>query len=263
MEFLMDDIVVERSNGVVRAILNRPAKKNALTLEMFRSLGELFQEVDENRDDRVLVLTGESGNFSTGFDLDDAQTLVELESGLRDEIDRINESAVALFQLRKPTIAAVDGLAVGAGMSLALGCDLVVATSRARFGAVFIHRGLSIDFGLSWLLPRLAGLARAREISLLGQIFDAEAALEWNLVSRVVTPESLQVETSALATSLATSPSAAIAGDTALLNASFQLSFEESIQREAEIQTSNLKTDDVAEAIGAFKNRRTALFKGQ
>src|SRR5688500_11329178 len=151
----MDEIRVERAAGVVTVTLDVPAKKNAVTTAMFSHLGELFAEVARNDDGRVLVVTGASGAFCAGADLSASGT--PTSSGMT-RMRTIGSAALALHRLPKPTIAKVGGVAAGAGCNLALGCDLVIASDDARFSAIFSKRGLSLDFGGSWLLPRLVGL---------------------------------------------------------------------------------------------------------
>ena len=181
-------LLVERSDGVVTATMNRPERRNALDAELFEALRALFVEVGERADDRVLVLTGAGGAFSSGGDLtpaapsgDDARTVLR----------RFGRTAQALFDCPKPVIAAVDGVAAGAGMSLALGCDLIVASDRARFALLFVRRGLALDCGASWLAPRRVGPGRAAELALLGDWVDAVEAERIGLVNRVVAADDL------------------------------------------------------------------------
>lgn len=257
----MDELRVERTDGVVRATLHRPERKNAIDLSLFDALGELFDEVDRTESDRVLVLTGAGGSFSTGADLAarDGEPALTVEESLA----RIHSCALALHRCSTPTIAAVDGLAVGAGMSLALGCDLVVASTRARFSAIFVRRGLSIDFGLSWLLPRLVGLSKAKELALLGEFVDASDALALGLVCRVVEPDELDATALDLARRLAAGPGIALRGDLELLDASSHSTFAEAIEREVAIQAGNARTADAREAIAAFLEKRDARFTGR
>jgi enoyl-CoA hydratase/carnithine racemase len=258
----LPDLLVERANGVVHATLNRPERKNALNFALFDELRALFDEVDRNEADRALVLTGAGGEFSSGADLssrNDGDPVV----GSAESIARIHECAIALHRCSTPTVAAVDGLAVGAGMSLALGCDLVVASSRARFSAIFVRRGLSIDFGLSWLLPRLVGLSKAKELALLGEFVDASEALSLGLVARVVDPDELDATARSLAGRLATGPTVALRGDLELLDGSSARTFEEAIAQEASNQAHVVTTEDVAEAVAAFLEKRDARFTGR
>jgi enoyl-CoA hydratase/carnithine racemase len=259
----LPDLIVERAGGVVTATLNRPERKNALTYHLFDALRELFEEVDASDDDRALVLRGLPGAFSSGMDLSDRGAEGDPAPGTPAALERIHSAALALHRLRKPTIAAVDGLAVGAGMSLALGCDLVFASSRARFSAIFVKRGLSIDFGMSWLLPRIVGVARAKEIALLGEFFDAEEAHRLGLVVRVANPDELDHAVSFVANRLAQGPTIALMGDVELLQASLQRTFEEAIAAECSAQVRNLQTEDAAEAIAAFLEKRDAQYRGR
>jgi 2-(1,2-epoxy-1,2-dihydrophenyl)acetyl-CoA isomerase len=259
----LPDLIVERADGVVRATLNRPERKNALTYQMFDELATLFAEVDATGSDRALVLRGLPGAFSSGMDLSDRGPEGAPAPGTRAALDRIHQAALALHRLSKPSIAAVDGLAAGAGLSLAIGCDLVIASSRARFSAIFVRRGLSIDFGASWLLPRLVGMGKAKELALLGDFIDAQEALRIGLVARVVNPDELDHAVDFAARRLATGPTVALRNDVELLQASLQRTFEESIDAECAAQVRNLETVDAAEAIAAFLEKRDAQFRGR
>ena len=197
------------------------------------------------------------------MDLSDRGKDGDPRPGTIEAMVRIHATALALHRLTKPSIAAVDGLAAGAGMSLALGCDLVLASTRARFSAIFVRRGLSIDFGLSWLLPRLVGMGKAKELSLLGDFVDAEEALRIGLVARVVNPDELTHAVDFAVRRLAGGPTVAIRSDVELLQASYQRTFEEAIAAECDAQVRNLGTEDAAEAIAAFLEKRDAQFQGR
>ena len=159
----MKTLILERTdNGIVTVTLNRPQKKNAIDATMWVELRDVFNDVRESETDRVLVLTGANGEFCTGADLsgddaDDARHVVE-------RMRHFSQAAVALHSIGKPVIAKVDGIAAGAGLNFALGCDLIVASDRARFSQIFVKRGLSIDLGGSWILPRLVGMHKAKEL---------------------------------------------------------------------------------------------------
>jgi enoyl-CoA hydratase/carnithine racemase len=142
-------LIVERSDGVVRATLNRPSTKNSLKFSLFEEIGTLIDEVERRAEDRILVLRGTNSDFSTGFDIADAEQLIELGDGIKKRIEKVDAVTIALRRMSKPSVAVVDGDAMGAGMSLELPCDLVIASDRARFGVVFVRRGLSISFGFS------------------------------------------------------------------------------------------------------------------
>ena len=160
----METLIVERRDGVVTITMNRPQRKNAADSVMLNELPAVFAEIEHNMADRVMILTGAGGSFCTGADLSDplGPAIDPSRSGIQ-RMRRLGDVAMALHRLTKPTIAKVDGHAVGAGLSLALGCDLIVCSDRAKLSMIFAQRALSLDNGASWLLPRLVGLARAKE----------------------------------------------------------------------------------------------------
>src|ERR1700761_9069689 len=162
--------------------MNRPAKKNAINPTMWRELHQCFAEVSARSEDRVLVLTGAGGAFCSGADLGE----VDVKAPPLSLMGTVGEVALALHRMPKPTIAKVNGVAAGAGCNLALGCDLIVASDEARFSEIFARRGLTIDAGGSFLLPRLVGLHRAKELALLTDLISAEEALAMGLINRVV-----------------------------------------------------------------------------
>jgi 2-(1,2-epoxy-1,2-dihydrophenyl)acetyl-CoA isomerase len=171
--------------------------------------------------------------------------------------------ATRLHRLPKPTIAAVDGVAVGAGMNLALGCDLVIATTRARFSEIFVRRGLAVDFGGSWLLPRIVGLGRAKELALTGRMVDADEALRLGLVLEVVEPEALAGRALELANSLLEGAPLAQTLTKQTLDAAFESSFAESVGWEGQSQSILLGTEDAAEGVSSFMEKRPPVWKGR
>jgi 2-(1,2-epoxy-1,2-dihydrophenyl)acetyl-CoA isomerase len=175
----------------------------------------------------------------------------------------IGQAALALHALPKPTIAKVDGVCVGAGCNLALGCDLVVASDRARFSEIFAKRGLSIDFGGSWLLPRRIGLHKAKELALLADIIDADEADRIGLVNRVVPVADLDSFVADWAARLAAGPPLALSLTKSLLDESMSMSMAEALEREAAAQAVNSASEDGREAVLAFLNKRDAHFSGR
>jgi 2-(1,2-epoxy-1,2-dihydrophenyl)acetyl-CoA isomerase len=259
----LPDLIIERAGGVVTATINRPERKNALTYALFDALGSLFDEVSSNESDRVLVLRGAGGAFSSGMDLADRARDDEPQAGTKAAMVRIHAAALSLHRCSKPTVAIVDGVAAGAGMSLALGCDLVIASERARFSAIFVRRGLSVDFGLSWILPRLVGLARAKELALIGEMISAEEALGLGMIARVASVDSLDEIAGALVRRLAEGPTIAISNSMALLDSSFNRTMAEAVDAEGDAQVRSIATDDMAEAVAAFLGKRDATFTGR
>ncbi|MGQ0574214.1 MAG: enoyl-CoA hydratase [Pseudonocardia sp.] len=239
--------------------IDRPEKKNAIDRATFAALLVAFTEADADPQVRVVVVTGADGNFSSGADLSAGAT----DAHPLDGMEVVNRCAAALHRIRVPVIAKVDGVAVGAGLNLALGCDLVIASDRARFSEIFARRGLSVDFGGSWLLPRRIGLHRAKELCLLGDIIDAPRAAEIGLVNRVVPVGELDKVVDELAARLAAGPPVALASTKRLLDESASMGFEQALDREALAQAVNLMGADVAEAFVAFLEKREPGFTGE
>lgn len=260
----MKTLLIDRADGVVTVTMNRPERKNAANSVMLTELRETFEAIERNADDRVLVLTGAGGAFCSGADLGDPDGPASNNGvpGLL-RMRRLGDVALSLHRMTKPAIAKVDGVAVGAGFSLALGCDLVVASERARFSMIFSRRGLSLDNGGSWLLPRLIGLARAKEVALFGGMIDAGEAKELGLVNRVLPVEEVDGFVADWARTLAAGPPLALSMTKTLLNESFSSSMAEAVEHEARCQSVNFETADVAEAMAAFREKREPRFTGR
>ncbi len=260
----METLLIDRADGVVTVTMNRPAKKNAATGQMFEELLETFRDVERNAKDRCMVLTGAGEDFCTGADLSDPSgPAMDPRSPGMVRMRRLGDVAMALHALSKPAIARIDGLCVGAGLSLALGCDLLIASERARFSMIFTRRGLSPDMGGSWLLPRQVGMAKAKELVLLGDIIDAEAAVSMGLINEVVAVDSLDERVDELATRLATGPTIALSLSKTLLNHSMATSMFQALEDEGRAQSVNFASEDTIEAISAFLEKRPPTFKGR
>lgn len=259
----MPSVLADRDDrGVVTVTLSNPTRKNGITATMFGELRELFAEITSRPSDRVVVITGEGDCFCSGADLS-AQNASEgerLHTLLH--MRNVGEAAHALAQVQQPVVAKVNGIAVGAGLTLALGCDLIVASDQARFGAVFVRRGLSIDFGGSWLLPRLVGMHKAKEIALLGEIFDAAEAERLGIVNRVVPHTELDSHVEQIVSRLASGPPIAIGLTKRLLNQAFDATYAQALEAEAMAQAVNGATKDTREAITAFFEKRDPVFRG-
>ncbi len=249
--------------GAVRTItIDRPERKNAIPAEGWGDLEQAFKEFNAS-DSRVLVVTGAGGDFCAGADIDESR--LASPPSVPDRYLRMKQvgaAAMALHRVSKPTIAAVDGVAVGAGMNLALGCDVVVCSTRARFSEIFVRRGLTLDFGGSWLLPRVVGLQRAKELALSGRIVDAAEAVRIGLALEAVDPEGLSDRSMELADAfLAGAPMAQSFAKQAI-DASFSSSFAEALGWEAESQTITLGTDDAREGFASFLEKRPPHWTG-
>ena len=260
----METLIIDRKDGVVTVTMNRPERKNAANGKMLTELRSTFEEVEDNPDDKVMVLTGAGGAFCSGADLSDPSgpATDPTRSGLA-RMRRLGDVALALHHVSMPTIAKVDGFAVGAGLSLALGCDLVVCSDRAKLSMIFAKRGLSLDNGASWLLPRLIGMARAKEVALFGDMWSAEEALAIGLVNRVLPVDQIDSFVADWARRLADGPPLALSMTKSLLHASANASMEQAVEDEARCQALNFSTTDTNEALAAFTEKRTPIFVGR
>jgi 2-(1,2-epoxy-1,2-dihydrophenyl)acetyl-CoA isomerase len=257
----METLKVDRTaTGVVTLTMNRPEKKNAINATMFDELLAVFREVNDAPTDRVLVITGAGDGFCSGADLSDRSR--DAGHPLA-RLHHVADIALALHRLPKPVIAKVNGVAAGAGMNLALGCDLIVASDTARFTEIFAKRGLSIDFGGSWLLPRLIGMHRAKELAFFADIISAKEAAEVGLVNRVVPAAELDRFVSDWAERLAAGPPIALALTKRLLSNSFAVSMDEALEAEGMAQSVNIRSEDTAEAVQAFLAKREPKFRGR
>lgn len=258
----METIEVGRASGIVTVTMNRPAKKNAANAQMWDELLETFRAISANPEDRVLVLTGAGGEFCAGADLTGGGTGGPGQHQLA-QMRHVGDVAMALHRLPIPTIAKVRGVAVGAGCNMALGCDLVVASENARFSEIFARRGLSIDFGGSWLLPRIVGMHRAKELALLADIINAAEAERFGLVNRVVPDAEIDEFVADWASRLAAGPPIALAMTKRMLDNSLQVTLEEALDDEGVAQALNFSTADTVEALKAFAEKREPRFEGR
>jgi 2-(1,2-epoxy-1,2-dihydrophenyl)acetyl-CoA isomerase len=255
----VETLVVDRRDGIVTVTLNRPERKNAANGVMWAELLSLFREARERDGDRVMVMTGAGDAFCSGQDLSGGEPQRHPLASMR----HIRDVALALHDVPYPTIAKVNGVAAGAGLNLALGCDLVVASERARFSQIFARRGLSVDFGGTWLLPRLVGLHKAKELAFFADIIDAGRAAELGLVNRVVAHDDLDAVVAEWADRLAQGPPIALAQTKSLLNRAANLTMDQALDLEGVAQSVNLASQDTAEAFAAFLAKRTPRFQGR
>lgn len=247
---------------VATIALNRPNTLNALTDEMLAELIAVFKEVERSAEVRVVVFTGRGRGFCSGQDLKSFGEGAERDIGAH--LDRYYHPLIRrMTHLDKPLIAMVNGVAAGAGMSLALACDLRVASEGARFSQAFVKIGLVPDSGSSYLLPRLIGHARALEMAMTGMMVDAPTALSWGLVNRLVPADQLQEVTYTLARELAAGPPLALGMIKREMAYGASHNFEDALEREKDMQVSAARTDDHAQAVQAFFDKRPPLFRGR
>jgi len=249
--------------AVVTITLNRPEKKNAINGVMWDELLATFREIAQG-DDRVVVLTGAGGAFCSGADLSGGGA----DTGSRPQhplaaMRHVGDVALALHRLPQPTIAKVGGVAAGAGANMAFSCDLIVAADDARFTEIFARRGLTIDFGGSWVLPRLVGLHKAKELAFFADIISAKEAEALGVVNRVVPAGELDAFVDDWARRLALGPPIALAQTKRLLNNAMAVTMEQALEGEGTAQTVNFGTADTAEAMAAFLAKREPHFEGR
>lgn len=260
MTSIYQTLLVETKDGVTTVTLNRPEKKNAINGTMWDELRAVFSGYGQHPEDRVLVITGAEGAFCSGADLSDVSSR---DAHQLRRMDDVNSVAIALHRIAQPVIAKVDGVAAGAGCNLALGCDLIVASERARFSEIFARRGLSIDFGGSWLLPRLVGVHKAKELALLAEVISAAEAERIGIVNRVVPDDEIDAFVDDWARRLALGPPLALSMTKRLINEGVNASLDEALANEGMAQTVNFATEDVKEAMTAFFEKRAPSFEGR
>jgi 2-(1,2-epoxy-1,2-dihydrophenyl)acetyl-CoA isomerase len=259
-----DELLVERfESGVVLATLNRPTKRNAITPQMFDQLATLCDEVSGTPSDRVLVITGAGDSFSSGADIGGVrgQPQSSRSAPTRDRAvmraRSISAPALALHRLHKPTIAAVNGLAAGAGCSFAMGCDLTIASADARFALIFVRRALGLDLGATWLLPRHIGQQRARYLAFTGNWLEATDAARAGMVLEVQPDAERTLQRAVqIAEQIAQLPPFTLSAIKRGLNVAGQLSFEEMLEYECQQQADCSLSADYREAIHAFREKR-------
>ena len=262
----LPEIQVERRGRVALITLNRPDSLNALSVEMRQPLLEAFRHA--SRDDGVgaIVVTGAGRGFSSGGDITFMQSVMEKGGRWEDFralVDSGRDLLLALDEIEKPVIAAVNGAAAGGGMSLALACDIRWASEKAKFAQSFVRIALHPDWGSVYTLPRLIGQSRALELMWTGDLLDAAEALKLGLVSRVLPPERLLEETLHFADQLAGGPATALAEIKRSVRASLGYTLEQALRREIEAQERCWNSRDAREGFAAFLGKREPRFEGK
>lgn len=256
-------LLVSVEGGVAAITLNRPEVLNALTIDLMIALRAALEQAAAADEVRAVLITGAGRSFCAGADLAAAARIkpaLKPDHMLRDYYHPV---ILLMRHMPKPVISAVQGSVAGAGMSLALAADLIIAGESARFLQAFSKIGLVPDAGSSFLLPRLVGDLRARAMMMLGEPVHADQALRMGLVWQVLPDAELAASARALARRLATMPTLALAGIKHLLAASGGHSLEEQLELEAEQQARSALTEDFREGVSAFLGKRAPEFKGR
>jgi len=249
------------SNKVARVVMNRPGAMNAMSRGMITELRQALEHAQRHPDVSIIVLTGAGGNFCAGDDLKEAEEqAAEDFLALILDLQRLTR---LLLLGEKPTIAAIDGYAVGGGFELALACDFRVATTQARMGCVEARVGMVITGGTSVLLPHLIGQGVAREIILLADIFEASVAQRMGLLHRLVEQERLDAEVQALTDTMLSRAPRSLHESKQLLNRPLEAALERAFQNEIEAIMRCFGTSDAHEATMAFREKRPPVFQGK
>jgi 2-(1,2-epoxy-1,2-dihydrophenyl)acetyl-CoA isomerase len=258
-------ILYTLENDVAWITLNRPEQRNAVNAEMRDELIGVFGAARTDASVRAVVLTGSGKGFCTGADLSGPRGQAPTGPGAGRELMKSSSQRLmrAVWDLEKPVVAAVNGVAAGLGSHLAFASDFVIASSEARFIEVFVRRGIAVDAAGAFLLPRLVGLQKAKQMVFFGDDMSAEEGERWGLVSKVVAPGQLEATAREWAERLAKGPTFAIGLSKRLLNRSLESSFETALEEEAMAQMLVTQSEDTREGMTAFMERRQPQFKGK
>ena len=258
---MTDGLRVEVDGRVATLTLDRPSALNALTVPVKVALRETLEALARDRAVRAVILTGAGRAFCAGQDLAERDELdaAPLEVEVR---ERYNPIIRAIRSMGQPVIAAVNGVAAGAGASIAFACDIRIAAEEARFALAFGRIGLVPDSGATWFLPRLVGPAKAAELALIGDPVDAGEALRLGLVSRVVPSDRLLTEAHGLAERLADGAPLALALTKEALQRAATIDLDEALEGEAKLQGIAGASSDHAEGLAAFREKRPPRFTG-
>ena len=267
-------LTLDRDGYLATITLNRPERLNALSGPLILELHQALDEVAKEDDIRAIILTGEGRGFCSGADVTGMRNRAEgneeaLRADRAAQLKRtlgglvLTQLSVHIRQTPQPVIAAVNGVAAGGGLAIALSCDIRVASDQARFASIFIKRSIMPDTGVSAMLPQLLGPGIAAEMALTGNVYDAKWAMEKGLVNKVVPHAQLLDEARSYAEAVAGNPPIAVRMTKQLLQRGLLASLEEAIRAESEGNNLTRETEDWREAVLSFLEKRPAVFKGR
>lgn len=256
-----ETVLYEMDEGVAKITLHRPDKFNAFTKQMHRELLDALKKACKEPEVRCIVFTGAGRAFNAGQDLAEVQDgEMDFQSILR---ERYNPLILQIRNASKPVLAAVNGVAAGAGMSLALACDIRLASEKASFVNAFVHIGLVPDSGGCYFLPRIVGIGKALELALTGNKISAEEAFRIGLVSRIFPAETFDADVMEYARKMASLPTRAIGLIKKTMYKSLHMTLSETLNYEAYMQQIAGNTEDHKEGVAAFLEKRAPVFKGK
>jgi len=259
-----ETILFESADSVARLTLNRPDRLNSFTVQMHAEVADALTKVEEDSAIRVMVLTGSGRGFCAGQDLSDRAVAPggdELDLGASLETS-YNPLIKRMINLPKPIVCVVNGVAAGAGANIALAADIVLAAKSARFIQSFSNIGLVPDSGGTWILPRLAGHARALGLALTGEMLSAEKAEAWGLIWRAIDDEQLKAEADKLVQRLASGPTRGLAAIKLAMREGWQASLDAQLDLERDLQRELGRSSDYKEGVAAFGEKRPPKFTG-
>ncbi|MBN1882534.1 MAG: enoyl-CoA hydratase/isomerase family protein [Deltaproteobacteria bacterium] len=261
----MSDILIEQDGNIGIVTLNRPDHMNALTAGMIKDLTGYFSEAEQDDSIRSIILTGTGRAFSTGADLAGGAGREDVQTPMGMKLSTHLYFRVFYYMntIEKPIVTAINGTAAGAAVNLALGGDIIVAAQGVKFIEVFARRGMFPDAGGCYILPRLVGLPKAKELMFFGDNLLAEDALAIGLVNKVVPSEKLMEAAMEYAERLAKGPTRALGMMKKMLNRSFEMNIQEAMDYEAAFQGILASTEDVREGVMSFFEKRPPEFKGK
>ncbi len=262
-----ETIILKKEDHIATITMNRPERMNALNEQMLRELVAALDDLARDDDVRVVVLTGAGRVFCSGADVSEggkASGLVGTPEGMRRNVRKSYQSVtLGLQKMDKPTIAMVNGAAVGAGCDFAFGCDMRVGSEKARFRNGFVRIGLIPGGGGTWLYTRLMGLGRGLEFLFTGDFLEAEEAERIGVLNRLIPAEELERETMELAREIAKGPPIAIQMSKMLAYKALEVNMEAALETAAACQALALSSEDHREGVNAFIEKREAQFKGR
>jgi 2-(1,2-epoxy-1,2-dihydrophenyl)acetyl-CoA isomerase len=257
-----ENVLIEKRENVSIIKLNLPQKLNALEKKLRTDLKSALTRFRNDDESRAAVLTGQGKAFSAGGSLEELTDGINAVNGVSLMRD-YSEIITMITNIEKPIIAAVNGIAVGAGLSLALACDIIISSSSAVFASVFSKVGLVPDMGASYFLPRVVGMHRAKELIFTSRMLKAEEAMQMGIVNQVVSPDELEAHTYDLARKLADGPTAAFGLGKSILSRSLESNLQDILQYETYAQSICFQSQDHREGVQAFYDKRTPVFTGK